>query len=69
MRGAVATSAPATLVAFDTIRNAALPIASAPRRMLLKAAGDRLAEQARLALAGPDLDDVEARYAEFIRAF
>lgn len=69
VRGAVAASAPATLVAFDTIRNAALPIASAPRRMLLKAAGDRLAEQARLALAGPDLDDVEARYAEFIRAF
>lgn len=69
VRGAVATSAPAALVALDTLRNAALPITGARRRLMLKAEGTRLIEQARLALQGPDLADVEARYDAFSRAF
>lgn len=66
-RGAVATSAAAALVALDTLWNASLAIADADRRTLLRQEGGRLAEQARLALAGPDLADVEKRYASFTR--
>ncbi|HEU4820192.1 MAG TPA: DUF2254 domain-containing protein [Qipengyuania sp.] len=69
MRSAVSTSPPAALVAFDTLRSAALPIADEKRRGLLHAEGGRLIEQARLELAGPDLADVEARYEEFSRTF
>lgn len=69
VRGAVATSAPAALVAFDTMRNAALPVASEARRTLLRDEGTRLVEQARLALRGPDLADVNARYDAFMQAF
>lgn len=69
VRGAVSTSAPAALVAFDTMRNAALPIASEGRKLLLRDEGTRLVEQARLALRGPDLADVNARYDSFMQAF
>ena len=69
IRGAAATNMPAALVAFDTIRNAALPIANEIRRTMLKDEGARLIAQTRLALDGPDLADVEARYAAFTQAF
>lgn len=69
VRGAVSTSAPAALVAFDTLRNASLPVASESRKALLRDEGGRLIAQARLALKGPDLADVEARYLAFTQAF
>ncbi len=68
-RGAVATSASAALVALDTLHHASLAIADTGRRELLKEEGGRLAAQARLALSGPDLADVETRYRAFTQRF
>lgn len=65
VRGAVATSPRAALVMFDTLRNASLPIQSESRIALLTAEGERLARQAREELCGPDLEEVEARFAAF----
>jgi hypothetical protein len=69
LRSAVATSMPATLVMFDAIRTAAAPIEDLGRVALLRTQGDRLVEQARLALGGPDLAEVERRYLLFLKAF
>ena len=69
MRSAVATSPTAALVMLDSLRDAAAPIDSKARRALLRQQGKLLLEQARLALAGPDLDDVEQRHAAFDKAF
>lgn len=69
MRGAVATSAPAALVLFDTLRTAAIPITDDDRVDLLREHGEHLIDQARLALEGPDLALVEQRYVEFVSAF
>ncbi|MGX7896591.1 DUF2254 domain-containing protein [Tsuneonella sp. HG222] len=69
MRSAVATSHTAALVMFDTLRHAAAPIEDERRRRLLAQQGDLLIEQVRLNLQGPDLQDVEARYVGFSRAF
>lgn len=65
VRGGVATNPVAALVAFDTLWNAGLPIASDARKLLLRAEGQRLMAQARLALDGPDLADVEKRFGQF----
>jgi len=67
VRSGVATNAVAVLVAFDTIRNAICAINSEPRRALLEDEARRLISQTRLALAGPDLAEAEARYAAFIQ--
>ena len=65
VRGAVATSPAATLVMFDTLRHASEPIDDESRVALLRREGTRLIEQARDELFGPDLQDVEARFAGF----
>lgn len=69
VRSAVATSPRAALVAFEAIRLAAVPIDDPARKALLRAEGDRLIAQVRLALRGPDLADVERRYARFCETF
>jgi len=68
MRSAVATSRTATLVMLDTLRNAAAPVQDESRQALLRKQGERLLEQARTALAGPDLQEVEARHVSFREA-
>lgn len=67
MRSAVATSRPAALVMFDSLRHAAGAIDDEGRARLLRHEGDRLMDQARLALDGPDLHELEARHALFAR--
>lgn len=69
IRSAVATSPVAARVMLDTLRSAAAPIANEGRKAMLREHGDLLIEQARLALDGPDLADVEARYSAFRKAF
>ncbi|AKH42571.1 putative membrane protein [Altererythrobacter atlanticus] len=69
MRSAIATSRIAALVMLDTLRNAAAPIQDESRQALLRREGDRLLEQARNALTGPDLQEVEARHVSFSQAF
>jgi len=69
MRSAVATSRPAALVMLDSLMNAAGVIDDESREQLLRREGDRLLEQARLELKGPDLQEVEARHVLFARAF
>jgi uncharacterized membrane protein len=69
MRSAVATSHTAALIMFDTLRQAAAAIDDESRRRLLQEQGDRLIVQVRTHLEGPDLEDVEARYASFSLAF
>ena len=63
-----ATNHTAALVMFDTLRNAASAIDDESRVHLLRQQGDRLIEQVRAHLEGPDLQDVEARYVEFTQA-
>ena len=69
MRSAVATSHTASLVMFDTLREAAAPVSDDSRRRLLRQQGDLLIEQIRTNLKGPDLHEAEARYVEFSRAW
>jgi uncharacterized membrane protein len=69
VRSAIATSPIAAQVMFDTLRHASLPIDDESREALLRTEGRRLIEQARERLSGPDLEDVEARYAGFEQAF
>ena len=69
IRGSVATNPIASLVMLDTLRHVAAPIKDESRQRLLRREGARLIEQARLALEGPDLQDVEARHATFDRWF
>ncbi|WP_374408881.1 DUF2254 domain-containing protein [Pelagerythrobacter sp.] len=69
MRSAVATSPHAALVMLDTLRTAAAPVGDPARTGMLHAEGTRLMEQARIALGGPDLAEVEQRYAIFQQAF
>ncbi|RIV80451.1 DUF2254 domain-containing protein [Aurantiacibacter xanthus] len=66
---AVATSPIATEVMFDTLRHCADALASPERRALLARQGSRLHDQAREALRGPDLAEVEVRYTKFARSF
>lgn len=69
LRGAAATSLPAMLVMLDTLRTAAGPVEDSGRVALLREQGQKLIEQTRLALVGPDLAEAEARYAMFLKAF
>ncbi|BBC72102.1 conserved hypothetical protein [Altererythrobacter sp. B11] len=69
MRGAVAGNRIAALVMLDCLRNSAVPIVQQSRRDLLRREGERMFEQAQLALKGPDFADVEARYIAFGRSF
>ncbi|TMM47359.1 DUF2254 domain-containing protein [Qipengyuania marisflavi] len=69
MRGAIATSPTASLIMFDALRTAAAPIEDEGRVAMLRAEGERLLDQARHELAGPDLGEVEDRYLMFLKAF
>lgn len=69
MRSAVATSPTAALVMLDALRTAAAPVEDPERVAMLRDEGGRLVTQARLAIGGPDLDDIEKRYASFLEAF
>lgn len=66
-RGSVATDRLASLVALDTLGQAAATIPDQGRRAQLLREGGLLMAQARLNLAGPDLAEVEARHADFAR--
>ena len=50
---------------FDVLAKAALPIADERRRTMLGDHGERLMEQARKAISGPDLAMVEDRFRRF----
>lgn len=69
VRVALASSKIASLVALDSIRDAAIQINDASRIALLAREGDLLVEQAELALGGPDLQEVRARHVTFRQAF
>ena len=64
MRSALATSPAAALVAFESMGYAAIASDNA-RKVLIIEEGHRLLAQARTALAGPDLAQVEQAYAGF----
>lgn len=64
-RSAAATSKPAALVMLDTLRNCAAPINDETREAILHREGERLVQQAREHLSGPDLEEVEARFVGF----
>jgi len=68
VRGSVATSRLAAMVMLDSLRSAAESIPDDSRKALLRREGDRLLEQARLTLKGPDLQEVEARHVLYARA-
>ena len=68
IRSAVATNRLASLVMLDALRHASSAIDDEARRALLRREGDRLLEQARLKLEGPDLQEVEARHVTFCEA-
>lgn len=62
-RSGLATSRIAAMVSLDTIGQTARSIEAPDRRAVLLAEADLLLAQARTALAGPDLGDVEAHHA------
>lgn len=66
-RSGVATAPIACLVAFDTLRSVALGVNGERRRDLVLEEADRLLEQARLHLTGPNLDAVIQRHASVRR--
>ena len=68
-RSGVASSRLATLVALDTLGNAAQAIFDDERRALLLREGVLLLAQAESALHGPDLDEVRTRHRQFAAAF
>ena len=68
VRSSVATSRLASLVMLDALLHAARTIDDERRQALLRREGDRLLEQAQLALKGPDLQEVEARHVVFAQA-
>lgn len=65
MRSGVASSPAAALIALEVIAETASTISDETREAVLRQEGERLILQVREALAGPDLDLVEARYAKF----
>lgn len=64
-RGALATSKIACLIALDALRNVSAAIDDESRQILLQREGRMLMSQAELALSGPELDEVRARFARF----
>ncbi|SFO97401.1 DUF2254 domain-containing protein [Qipengyuania nanhaisediminis] len=69
IRSAVATSPIAAEVMLDTLANAATPLKHEERQASLKAEADKLAEQVKLSLAGPDLERFQQHHSEFNRTF
>ena len=69
LRNSVATNPNAALVMLDALRTAAAPVGDPGRRQMLRDQGTKLVEQARLEMGGPDLVEVEERYAMFLQAF
>ena len=69
LRNSVATNPNAALVMLDALRTAAAPVGDPGRRQMLRDQGTKLVEQARLEMGGPDLAEVEERYAMFLQAF
>jgi uncharacterized membrane protein len=65
LRGAVATSRLAAMVMFEALRDAAVTLDDEARRALLRREGTLLMSQVRKHLDGPELDMVEARFADF----
>ncbi len=65
IRSAVATSPTAARIMLEALENAAAPIQHPRRRQALRQEGEALIAQARLAMAGPDLEALEVRYCEF----
>lgn len=65
MRSGVASSPATALVALEVIADTASTISDETREAVLRQEGERLILQVREALAGPDLDLVEARCAKF----
>ncbi len=68
MRSAIATSPMATMVMFDCLRNAAALIERKEHIALLCEEGERLIQQTRFALNGPDAKRAEERYRTFSAA-
>jgi len=68
-RSFLASSRIVAIVTLDTLVEAAREIADPARVALLRREGDRLLAQAELLLPSPDLADVRARHARFLRAF
>lgn len=69
IRSGVATNRIAALVMLDTLIDAGTTLDDESRRTQLKRQGDLLLEQARVHLSGPELHEVEARHAGFVRKF
>jgi uncharacterized membrane protein len=69
IRSGVATNRIAALVMLDTLRDAGSTLDDESRQRDLQRQGDRLVEQARVHLSGPELQEVEARHAAFSKAF
>lgn len=68
VRDSAAGNALASMQFLDCLAGAGAGGAPERRRGRIKAEGDRLLAQARHALAGPSLEDLEARHARFARA-
>lgn len=62
VRGAVASNRIAALVMLDTLVNASVSLDDETRKAVLRREAGRLMEQAREAMCGPDLQEVEARF-------
>ena len=69
IRSAVASSPIAAEVMLDTLANTAVPIKDERRQSLLKREAEKLADQARLILVGPDLERFDDHIVQFNRTF
>lgn len=65
IRSAAATSPPAATVMFDSLESAAATITDPVRHKNIRDEADQLMRQAKASLTGPDLEQVEARFALF----
>ena len=65
IRSAAATSPPAATVMFDSLESAAVTITDPVRHKNIRDEADQLMRQAKASLPGPDLEQVEARFALF----
>jgi len=65
IRSAVATSPAAASVMFETLEGAATTITDPKRNKVIRDEAEQLMRQARANLLGPDLEQVEARFALF----
>ena len=65
IRSAVATSPPAATVMFDSLESAAATITDPVRHKNIRDQADQLMRQAKASLTGPDLEQVDARFALF----